>query len=37
MKIKKTIDEMRQSHMPWPLVGAIAVFLAFMILFQYYK
>ena len=37
MKNKKNIWNMRQSHMPWPLAGAIAVFIVFMIIFQNYK
>jgi len=34
---KKDIYNMRQSHMPWSAAGAIAVFIVFMIVFQYLK
>ena len=34
---KKDIYNMRQSHMPWPLAGAIAVLIVFMILFNFAK
>lgn len=37
MKNKKTLDHMRQSRMPWPLAGAIAVFIVFMIVFNFAK
>ena len=34
---KKNIYHMLQSQMNWPLAGAIAVFIAFMILFHQVK
>lgn len=37
MKNKKTIWDMRQSHMPWSAAGAIAVFIVFMIVFNFAK
>ena len=33
MNFKKTIDSMRQAQTtPWPLIGAVAMFLMFVIL-----
>jgi len=33
MNLKKTIDNMRQAQTtPWPLIGAVAMFMIFVIL-----
>jgi hypothetical protein len=33
MNVKKTIDAMRQAQTtPWPLIGAVAMFLMFVVL-----